>query len=101
MQSVQAILPGVLAEIVRRQPPSAGRTAFAWTVAVGPALARAATVELHGGILHVTPKDARWTREIDRARGTILSRLQALLGPDVREIRLAEAPRPSHLDARY
>ena len=56
---------------MRRQPSSPGRTAFAWQLAVGPALGRATTVELarrrpHGH----APTDARWTREIERARAT-------------------------------
>jgi predicted nucleic acid-binding Zn ribbon protein len=79
---VQNIAPAVLAEIIRRQHPSSGRTAFAWSVAVGPALARATTVDLREGILYVTPKDDRWTRELARSRDTVLTRLQGLLGAD-------------------
>ena len=44
--SIAELRAGVLAEIVRRQPASKERTAFAWQLAVGPALARATTVEL-------------------------------------------------------
>jgi predicted nucleic acid-binding Zn ribbon protein len=101
---VQNIAPGVLAEIVRRQPASRARTAFAWSVAVGPALARATTVELRDGVLYVTPRDARWTREIFRARDTILVRLQALLGAGaVTDLQVLDAPAgpgspASHLD---
>lgn len=80
MFSVQQVASGVLGEIIRRQPESPGRTAFAWALAVGPALARVTAIELRDGILHVTPKDARWTPELERARDTILHRLRALLG---------------------
>lgn len=73
----------VITEIVRRQPPSAERTAFAWSVAVGPALARATTVELRNNNLIVMARDARWQRELERARETILARVQLLLGSDV------------------
>jgi predicted nucleic acid-binding Zn ribbon protein len=86
MRPVQDVASSVLAEIVRRQPASRERTAFAWSIAVGPALARATTIELRDGILYVTPKDSRWTREIERARDTILVRLHALLGAEVSDI---------------
>jgi hypothetical protein len=72
---------GVLAEVIRRQPPSRERTAFAWQIAVGPALARSTTVDLHDGVLRVRPRDARWAPEITRAAGTIVKRMQHLLGP--------------------
>ena len=80
VQSVQSVAPAVLAEIIRRQPASKERTAFAWAVAVGPALARATTVELRERTLIVSARDARWAREIERARDTILARLRHLLG---------------------
>jgi predicted nucleic acid-binding Zn ribbon protein len=80
MLPVQQIASGVLGEIIRRQPASPGRTALAWSIAVGPALARATSIELRDGVLHVTPRDARWIPEIERARPTILVRLRALLG---------------------
>lgn len=81
MEPVQTIVPGVLAEIIRRQPSSRGRTAFAWSAAVGAALARATAVELSGTTLRVTARDPRWAREIERNRDVILRRLQQLLGP--------------------
>jgi predicted nucleic acid-binding Zn ribbon protein len=89
---VQYIASGVLGEVIRRQRPSAARTAFAWSVAVGPALARATTVELRNGVLIVTPKDTRWTRELERASDTILGRLQLLVGPEVQQISIVPGP---------
>jgi predicted nucleic acid-binding Zn ribbon protein len=92
--SVQHIASSVLGEVIRRQRPSPARTAFAWSVAVGPALARATTVELHNSVLVVTPKDARWTRELERAADTILTRVQLLVGPEVQHIHIENlAPR--------
>jgi hypothetical protein len=82
MQPFQSFAAGVLASVIRRQPPSPARTAFAWTVAAGPAMARAATGEARDGVLVITAKDARWTREIARACDVILPRVQQLLGPD-------------------
>jgi predicted nucleic acid-binding Zn ribbon protein len=83
MVPMHGVATTVVAEMIRRQPSSPARTAFAWSVAVGTALARATSrVELHDRILHVTPKDARWAREIERAAPTILARVQRLLGAE-------------------
>jgi len=82
MQPFHSFATGVLAEVIRRQPASPARTTFAWSVAAGPAMARAATVEARDGILFVTPKDARWSREIERSRDTLLQRVQQMLGRD-------------------
>jgi len=81
MRSIQTFAGGVLAEIWRRQPPSPARTAFAWQLVVGPALARVTSVELDGATLRVTAADSRWLKEIQRAREVILPKLQQLLGP--------------------
>ena len=80
MLPIQNFSSGVLAEIIRRQPPSPTRTKFAWQLAVGPALARATVVELAEGVLTVKAVDPRWLREIERARPRVLAKLQALLG---------------------
>lgn len=82
MQPLQSFAPAVLAEIIRRQPASQGRTEFAWSVAVGPALARVTTVELRNHNMIVCARDVQWARELERARDTILPRLQMLLGRD-------------------
>lgn len=82
MIPVQRFASGVLADIVRRQPPSKARTSFAWRLAVGPAIARATVVELENGVLTVTATDPRWVRELKRAREIVLARLRDALGPD-------------------
>jgi predicted nucleic acid-binding Zn ribbon protein len=82
VQALQSVAPAVLAEIIRRQPASKARTDFAWSVAVGPALARVTTVELRNHNIIVCARDAQWARELERARDTILPRLQMLLGRD-------------------
>jgi predicted nucleic acid-binding Zn ribbon protein len=79
---IQQFASNVLAEIIRRQPASKERTAFAWQLAVGPALARVTTVELADGILTIRAVDPRWIAEIRRAREEIAARLQHLLGRD-------------------
>ncbi len=80
MVPLQHFATGVLADVIRRQPPSRERTTFAWQIAVGPALARSTTVTLRDGVLIVHARDERWTPEIRRAADTILTRLQHLLG---------------------
>ena len=82
MQSLQGCVTGVLAEMLRRQPASKERMAFAWSVAVGPALARATTVDLTDGVVIVRARDQRWAQEIHRNRATVLDRLRDLLGKD-------------------
>jgi predicted nucleic acid-binding Zn ribbon protein len=82
MVPIQHFSSGVLAEVIRRQPSSPARTTLAWQLAVGPALARATTVELTEGVLTVHSSDARWTVEITRVHDIVLRRLQHFLGPD-------------------
>jgi len=82
MRSIQTFSGGVLADIVRRQPPSPARTTFAWQLAVGPALARATSVTLDGTVLRVSSPDPRWLKEIERAQATVLPKIQQLLGND-------------------
>ena len=84
MIPINNFAPGVLAEIVRRQPASKERTGFAWQLAVGPALARATTVELgEDRVLKVRAADPRWLAEVERAREAVLQKMQHLLGQDV------------------
>ena len=82
MLPIQTFAGSVLAELVRRQPASKERTAFAWQLAVGPSLARVTSVDLADRVLTVRAKDHRWSREVARAEHTILARLQHLLGGD-------------------
>jgi hypothetical protein len=83
VQPIQSVSTSVLAEIIRRQPASPGKTRFVWQLAVGPALARSTTVEIVNGALVVRAADPRWVGEIDRARELILARVQHLMGPGV------------------
>ena len=92
MEPFQSFSAAVLADVIRRQPPSSARTAFAWSVAAGPAMARAASVEARNGVLVVSPKDARWAREIERSSATLLSRVQTLLGREVTSLQICAKP---------
>jgi hypothetical protein len=95
VRSIQQFSHGVLADVVRRQPSTPARTTFAWQLVVGPKLAQATTVELVDGVLNVRASDARWTLEINRARGMVLARLQYLLGDDaVTSLHIEREPEP-------
>jgi len=82
MKPASAAIPGAVAELLRDAPLSDGKIAFAWKVAVGPALDRATAVKLDGTVLLVEVASAQWAREIKRSTGLILPRLRALLGRD-------------------
>jgi len=71
-----------LAEMLEHQPMSPGKLQFAWRAAVGPALARAVTLDWRDGRIVVHPSSAAWKREIERSRPMILERMRALLGRD-------------------
>ena len=84
MVPVQRLAAGGVAELLRHQPLSPGKVAFAWRVSVGPQIGRVTEVTLAAtGRLHVRATDPRWRREIERSRPLILSRLENLLGRDV------------------
>ncbi len=98
MIAAQRLLPGVLIELVRRQPTSEAKVAFAWRTAVGPAVARASAAALGpDGTLVVTVADPHWRREVVQSQQLIRSRLELLLGDDLRSIviRGADAPASS------
>ena len=80
MHPIQQFSSGVLAEIIRRQAPSAERASFAWQIAVGPAISRTTTIDLVDGVILVTARDAHWARAVERGAATILPRMQHLLG---------------------
>lgn len=73
-------MPGALAALLRRAPLTPEKIAFSWRTAVGPAVDKVTSVELHDGILYVRARDAAWQREIERSAALIRSRLDGLLG---------------------
>ena len=88
MIPIQTFSSVVMAELVRRQPASPARTNFAWQIAVGPAVARTTSIVLVDGVLHIRASDARWLKEIQDLRQQVLLRLQHLLGPDVKSLKI-------------
>ncbi len=84
MIPVHQLVPATLAAMLRNQPLTPEKVAFAWRTAVGPSVERATEVELGAdGVLRVVTKDPAWEREVKRSRSVILARVQALLGEAV------------------
>jgi len=89
MRPLAHAVPGAVASLLRDAPLSDGKVAFAWKVAVGPAMDRATAIKLDGTVLIVDVPNAQWAREIKRSSSVIMSRLATLLGADtVTEIRV-------------
>ena len=75
---------GALRTLLDGQPTTEAKIAFAWTIAAGPALARAATVTWSdGGTLRVVARTEAWRQELVRARPIIAHRIETLVGPNV------------------
>ena len=84
MQSVRDTATSVLRTLLHDQPTTAAKVAFAWNIAAGATLSRAAECTWSDdGTLVIQARDANWRREIQRARPMIAERMQYLLGQDV------------------
>ena len=69
--------------LIAPQPVTEAKVAFAWAIAAGPALARAATVSWSDGTLSVEASTEAWRRELARAKPMLIERIASVLGPDV------------------
>jgi predicted nucleic acid-binding Zn ribbon protein len=77
------VIPGVVAEVVRKAPLTDEKVAFAWRLAVGAAVAKATTVRLGSdGTLYVTADAPAWNDSLRSSVGMIRSRLAHYLGED-------------------
>ena len=75
------VLPGVVAEVIRKAPLTDEKVAFAWRLAVGPAIAKATAVRLAAdGTLYVRAESKAWVDSIRASIGIIRSRLAHYLG---------------------
>lgn len=83
MQSVSTSATHTIKQLLERQPMSAAKVVFAWRVAAGPALSRAASAEWADGTLTLRARGAAWQRELERAIPLIKDRLAFLLGQKV------------------
>jgi predicted nucleic acid-binding Zn ribbon protein len=71
-----------LRHILDGQPVTAAKVSFAWTIAAGPALARATEHEWRpDGVFVVRARTDAWVKELRRARPLLTERLTDLLGP--------------------
>lgn len=82
MQPIAHAVPGALTELLRDAPLSPGKVSCAWRAAVGTAMDRVTSARLEGRTLVVDAASAQWAREVSRAAGVILARVQTLLGAD-------------------
>lgn len=89
MFKASAVLPGVVAEVIRKAPLTPEKVAMAWRLSVGPAVDKATTVRLdEASVLHVDAESPAWASAVRKSRSLILDRLHQLLGDDtVQQIR--------------
>ena len=74
-------MPAVLADVIRKAPLTDEKVAFAWRLAVGPAVDKATTVRLApNGTLYVMAEAPAWIDAIGISLGMIRSRLAHYLG---------------------
>ena len=74
-------MPAVVGEVVRKAPLTDAKVAFAWRLAVGPAVAKATSVRLASdGTLYVTADSPAWSESIRASIGMVRSRLAHYLG---------------------
>jgi hypothetical protein len=74
-------MPAVVAEVLRKAPLTDEKVAFAWRLAVGPAVGKATTVRLAAnGTLYVKAEAPAWNDAIGKSLGLIRSRLAHYLG---------------------
>jgi hypothetical protein len=92
MERLSAASTPVLRSILDGQPLTEAKVLFAWRIAAGAALARAATVSWSAtGTLVVCAESSAWRLELVRAKSVIADRLGGLLGRDaVRRIQIVE-----------
>jgi hypothetical protein len=80
---VNQVMPAVVAGVIRKAPLTDEKVAFAWRLAVGPAVGKATTVRLGAnGTLYVKADATAWNDAIAKSLGLIRSRLAHYLGDD-------------------
>jgi hypothetical protein len=72
-----------LRDLLTAQPTTEAKVLFAWRMAAGPSLSRAAHAEWTDGKLRLLPATAAWRKELLRARPVLLERLRHWLGAEV------------------
>jgi hypothetical protein len=72
-----------LRDLLTAQPTTAAKVLFAWRMAAGTAMSRAAHAEWTDGTLRLAPATTAWRKELLRARPVLLERLRHWLGAEV------------------
>ena len=76
-------MPAVVGDVIRKAPLTDEKVAFAWRLAVGPAVAKATKVRLASdGTLYVSAEAPAWLDGVRQSVGLIRSRLAHFLGDD-------------------
>ncbi len=76
-------MPAVVAEVIRKAPLTPEKVAFAWRLAVGPAIDKSTTVRLaDNGTLYVRAETPAWLAAVRKSTSLIQIRLADLLGED-------------------
>jgi len=75
-------MPAVLADVIRKAPLTEAKVAFAWRLAVGPAVDKSTAVRLEDGTLYVTAESDAWLDSVRSSIGLIRSRLAHFLGDE-------------------
>ena len=97
MVPMQSVLPATVRALLRHGPMTQEKLEFAWTAAVGPAIARATRVRWQedDGTVVVEASDETWRRELRRSLPEMTGRLVELVGRGVlASVRLAGPERP-------
>lgn len=83
MIKANQVMPAVVADVIRKAPLTDEKVAFAWRLAVGPAVDKATKVRLgDDGTLYVTAESPAWIDGVRQSIGLIRSRLAHFLGDD-------------------
>jgi len=85
MERLDRTSTSALRTLLGAQATNEAKVIFVWTIAAGPAMARAAQASWSSadGTLRVVARTAAWQSEIRRARPVIAARFDELLGPGV------------------
>ena len=94
MKRLDQAAVSALRTLLDTQPTTEAKVTFAWTIAAGPTLARAASVAWSdSGTLHVVARTEAWRQELARARPLIARRVADLVGREtVRRIVIEVVP---------
>ena len=84
MKRLDQTAMSALKTMLDAQPTTEAKVSFAWTIAAGPTLSRAATVSWsESGTLYVRARTEAWRQELSRARPLITRRIADLVGENV------------------